>query len=653
VSTDTKHDPLEELHQQADDFLAAGDKGSARQVWEAILQIEPGDARAQAALDRLAAAAEDGGAPAEPAPPAAPEPVAPSPAITQETTPSTPEADAATGSPGATDLELDLDLALDAVQGAGPEPAAPTPEPPSPPADVVAPGPAGGEDETTSVRDLLDAADGLADPPLDELFTGSTGDALDEPPRPDEGEAAVLVSRGRSALKEGRAREAMELAARAMALTENAAGAAELLELARSQDAQAGERAEALVAEGVSELEQGRPAAAIPLLEQALELVPGHAEAEDYIVRAREAVEGAVTAPEPEVGSDDDLMLGPIDADTGAGRDAAVAAEQDLLSFDVSTGELPDAPTGSASAGGPPPPPPPLGESPGPPPPPPPLGGTAEAPPPPPEIGAGRFASAPPVAAPRRRSSLRTILVVVVLVGGLAGAGWYLLRELGMLGMIGLGETVAAGLPDDVPVPAKQAEEPAPPAGDAPAAAADPEPEQPAPAPTGYTAADVPQLRARARALLERGEEEQAVELLVVAQQVDPMNFELIEELDAARGRLQASREAAERLAAGQQAFTAGNFEEALRVFYRVPEGYQPPQLERWIGDGWYNLGVQALQNGNVVEAARYFTDCLELLPGDQAAVRNRQVANRYRRRAIDDAYRMYVSQLQLRPLAR
>jgi len=42
---------LADLHRQADERLASGDPQGARQIWEAILQIDPDDARARERLE--------------------------------------------------------------------------------------------------------------------------------------------------------------------------------------------------------------------------------------------------------------------------------------------------------------------------------------------------------------------------------------------------------------------------------------------------------------------------------------------------------------------------------------------------------------------------------------------------------------------------
>ncbi len=166
-----------------------------------------------------------------------------------------------------------------------------------------------------------------------------------------------------------------------------------------------------------------------------------------------------------------------------------------------------------------------------------------------------------------------------------------------------------------------------------------------------YAKKDVPRLVRQAERALAGGDEARAVELLEAARRADPLDFELVEKLEAARERLKERRDAEMRLARAKQAFRDGDWPEALRIFYRIPAPYRPAGIDRWIADGWYNLGIRELQAGDVVEARRYFNDCLELAPDDEAARRHREVALRYRGRPLDDAYWIYVRALEPRPL--
>ncbi|RMG42404.1 MAG: tetratricopeptide repeat protein [Acidobacteria bacterium] len=258
-----------------------------------------------------------------------------------------------------------------------------------------------------------------------------------------------------------------------------------------------------------------------------------------------------------------------------------------------------------------------------------------------------------------RRSSLGRVLLGLFVAGaaGLAVVAW---RAPGLL-------VAGADAPaEDLIRPVRKGgsarpRKAAPKPEDRPAAAAEPAGKETSPAsgkaaatdrPPAYTEKDLPRLIARADKLMAEGREAEAVETLEAARRVAPAEFAVLDRLEAARRVMQERRTAEERLADGKEAFAQGSYEDALRDFYRVPERFRPPRLDRWIANGWYNLGVLALQRGDVVEAAQHFRDALELSPGDAAAQRNLEVTRRYRQRgALDDAYRIYVSELKLRSL--
>ncbi|MDQ7088194.1 MAG: hypothetical protein Q9Q13_10215 [Acidobacteriota bacterium] len=547
--------------------------------------------------------------------------------------------------PAAAGLELDLDLvenvtsAPASVKTAGAAPAAPAPvdldldldlAPPPVPATpqevpVIPPEPSAGADSST-VRDLFDAAEGLdQEIPVEEFQPRPESAAVEEPP---------LVGQARQALEEGRLADAMELASRAMATDENAPGADEVLESARRETQRRAEHAESLLVEGLAAMENGNDAEAIPLFEQALELVPDHPEITEALERAR----GLVSAPAGNSPSEE-LNLESIESIPLAAAPPAQAAPEATAAQATPTEDLP--------AAAPPPPPPPGDEpagcqvEPGTPP----VEREDPGVPGPPAPDAGR--PGPRVGSVRAAGSRRWLpgLLLVVATGA---AGWY-----GYDWWRGQQEPVAGASA----APSRSA--PSAPVPDASATVSTESPaarqdrEEPAPAPQApvYTARDVPRLMARARRLLAQGKESEAVELLVAAQHADPTSFDVVEQLENARRVLRERQRAEERIAIGKDAFHSGSYEEALRIFYRVPKAYQPPGLERWIANGWYNLGVRSLQAGDVVEAARFFADGLELMPDDADAQRNRELARRYRRRGLDDAYRLYVSRLTLRAL--
>ena len=162
---------------------------------------------------------------------------------------------------------------------------------------------------------------------------------------------------------------------------------------------------------------------------------------------------------------------------------------------------------------------------------------------------------------------------------------------------------------------------------------------------------DVPALLQRADQLTEAGRYEQALSVLEAAREADPGRFEVMDRLERVRRLARERQDAMERIAEGRRLFEGGSYREALRLFYRIPAEYQPLGLETWIANGWYNLGVQALQAGSLVEARRFFSDSLELRPGDAQARRHQELVQRYRGRPKDEVYWAYVNRIALRPL--
>ncbi|RMG47228.1 MAG: hypothetical protein D6718_04190, partial [Acidobacteria bacterium] len=248
---------LADLRRQAEERLESGDRQGARQIWEAILQIDPDDATAR---ERIAAlAGED------------------------------------TGEDGP-DLDIDLDLDLDLAE-----------ERPAAPASAAAvtqelERSALPAEERAEVRDLVEAAGELVDgPPPGEPASGSQLPA----PDPALGEAALLVESAQRAFDKGDDDEAIALASRAMALSEQVPGAQELIAAARTRAARRAAEGEQALLAGIEAVEQGRPEEAVALLEKALELLPGHPEAEEYLERARRAAAAAPAAPADAGGADE------------------------------------------------------------------------------------------------------------------------------------------------------------------------------------------------------------------------------------------------------------------------------------------------------------------------------------------------------------
>ncbi len=502
------------------------------------------------------------------------------------------------------------------------------------------------------MEDLLDAARDLDQPievPEDRDTLQPTG-----PSARAEGEAALLVARAREEFDSGRHEDARQLASQALALNEHATGAQDILDDVRAVSDRAAREADNLINQAISDIENKRPDLAVPLLKQSLMLAPGHAEALDYLERAERECESMNMLRQ---GTPEDAVYGETHApenvaaiplgESGYRRATSVAPEAPHAGApSPAAPPAPGAPSatlvpGTAAPPVPPPPPPAApAVAPGPR-----MGGAPPAPPPRPaptgkaSKGAARL-KLPPVLA-NGASKIVTWLVLVVVAAGL-GVGRRVV--FGFLGGLFSGSSSTTTANEPVKRPAKKA---APGA----AAAVAPVPAGAAAAAPSYTKDDVPSLLQQAQARLAGGDEAGAVALLTAARQADANSFEVVERLEKARAALRLRQDADARIKEARERYAQEDFEEALRILYRIPQAYHPAGLNTWIANGWYNVGVQRLQTGDLREAIEFFGNCLEVRPGDEGATRNRELARRYLGKSTDDAYRIYVKGLALRTM--
>jgi tetratricopeptide (TPR) repeat protein len=94
---------------------------------------------------------------------------------------------------------------------------------------------------------------------------------------------------------------------------------------------------------------------------------------------------------------------------------------------------------------------------------------------------------------------------------------------------------------------------------------------------------------------------------------LDPTQVEAQARLREAGERYQAARELEERWRSAREAFANADFREALRLSYRLPADEDPAQLERVRFNGWYNLGLQALDLGDCKAAREHFAEAKQI----------------------------------------
>jgi len=610
VSQSAFSEQIAELMKQAEETLRAGDPESARMIYEAILQIDSENRDAAAAIGQLGAA---GAAPAA--------------------------------------LEVDFELAA-ASPSPAPRPLPPAPAPPAPSPEVTA----------EALEDLLEAADDL---PVDER--PAAGETKTAAARAAEGEAALLAEQARRLLYQGDVERATEIASRALAMHEGCESAQEILEEARAETDRRAATAERLLSEGIATIEHGDPHHAIGMLQQVLQLAPNHAEALEWLARARQLVQeshakhgatavetGPLTgpptgiptappgiasaplqapAPPPQVA---DFTFEPTalpstpsapatPAAPPAGRYAdGVAKDRPAVDAPLATlgdarrsrAPIPVAGTEAAQAADTtaptPPPPPPL---------PPPAG--VPAPAARPLIGKAARAGRPPAS---RRLLLPLTLVLLLAVAG-AGA-WWLGPALGLWG--GSTEAAVETVPTARPEPPKAASAPAAPK---------------------LTKADVPRLLVDAKLAIARGDEKTGYALIQQAATLDPAHKEAAQLNAKVQHALATRAEREDRMAHLASSYQNQDFGEVLRILYRLPKDEQPANLGGMIADASFNLGLQMMRTGDPYSAREYLRDTLERRPRDGEAKRLLDLIKKYRTRTRDEAYYEALSSIEYRPL--
>ena len=482
------------------------------------------------------------------------------------------------------------------------------------------------EPQDRAVTDLLDAARDLYESRQQPAPTSPEGSAFEEA-APEQGEAALLVARGREEFENGHLDEARQLAARALAISDQTPGAQALLDEIQALAERAARDADDLLTQAIAEFERGRPDSAIPLLNQVLVLAPGHPEAVDYLRRAEQAraqqglppgeFGGAPAAPPAGEAASPFAGAQPLDVGAMPAEDVASIPIQAVRAAPVKSVDqrgaawnaAPAMPTGPAPAVPLPPPPPP----------PRPARRTDAAPRPKPAVAAGSGNKVNP-------ALVVGLAIALVGVGGWFGWQWWSGRQ-------------NDAAQEQIAVPAQARPKPKPKAEQKPAKAAAP------------SAADVPALVAKAQDLAAAGRAPEAVEALQEALRLDPNNYAVMDRLEKLKQTARAQIEASEKLKEARERWAQEDFEEALRLLYRLHEGYRPANLGRTIADGWYNAGVQRLQAMNFREATEFFNNCLEQNPGDDGAQRARETARRYQNKPTDDAFKAFAASLQIRPM--
>jgi len=165
------------------------------------------------------------------------------------------------------------------------------------------------------------------------------------------------------------------------------------------------------------------------------------------------------------------------------------------------------------------------------------------------------------------------------------------------------------------------------------------------------TVAEIDELQAsldEARAALDAQDFTTAVVAFNRALELDPENPVALEGFQQAGILYKAEREKASRWSEPRQAFEDGDYHNALRLFYRIPDGENPELLRRYKVNGWYNLGVRALGQGDCDTARSNFDDAADVQGDEDGLEDGLRLSHSCRG---DEAFLRQVSALTLRGL--
>jgi tetratricopeptide (TPR) repeat protein len=128
-----------------------------------------------------------------------------------------------------------------------------------------------------------------------------------------------------------------------------------------------------------------------------------------------------------------------------------------------------------------------------------------------------------------------------------------------------------------------------------------------------WAAADTARLLDEANRAFESGDWTEAVVAYNRVVKLDPTNQQALARLREAGERYTELRQAEEQWGQVHESFANGDYREALRRSYRLPDGGDPARLERFRFNGWYNLGLRALAVGDCSQARSHFGEARQI----------------------------------------
>ena len=165
------------------------------------------------------------------------------------------------------------------------------------------------------------------------------------------------------------------------------------------------------------------------------------------------------------------------------------------------------------------------------------------------------------------------------------------------------------------------------------------------------TRREIERRMAQGRTLMTARNYTEAVQAFAAVLDLDPANLEAKDQMDQAAAKVQEHRRLEEDLQTGKRAFVEKDYESALMKFYRLPKDRHLGEVDLFIRNAWYNWGVMSLKGGNCMDALERLNEALTVDPDDQEALKQQEVAERYRDKPKDRVFYAYVDRLTFRTL--
>ncbi len=444
---------------------------------------------------------------------------------------------------------------------------------------------------------------------------------LDDMPetRLDAAAAAELVKRQdallqevRAAKAEGRLDDATGILARLFILDEDNAEAKTLEAEMRTQNTEAANEVDAKIVEAVQWMEHGRLEEAESNLRRALELMPGHQEAEHYLEQVLRRIEeaghaGGTPDVEAQDGDPADAALehGAVELDTGESEEIALGA--------VAVPDLSEDPAVEE-----------------------PVQGTVF-----------EDTSATVVEAPKTKPGVLTArnMILAAAVLALSAVGLYFGPGLLDRGSSSTEPEAASSFAEPNPTPSDLAGERSTAELIEQADALSRSAEEVSKA----DAEQIPGLVEEATLLMDDADYASAVITWNKILKMDPEHTGARRGLEDAGRRYREWQERSADLVRAGYIFEEGDYSSALKILYRLPEDIKPEMVRIHKANGWYNMAVISLKAGRIDQALERFGEIEALNVDDPGAAELQAFAQSYRGREKDRAFYQDVNELTFR----